>query len=119
MEWGVIDAMPVRVRLLKVQNSVPPFYDFDEYSWLVEAAAAGTSRVKVKMAEAVTLARLHGTDRIDWALGHAAMFSRFAEGDLASILAANPPGQRRSAGDVHSLQTGTAAWHQLGSGDQR
>lgn len=82
--------------------------------WLVEAAAAGTSRVKVKMAEAVTLARLHGTGRVDWALGHAAMFGRFAEGDLASILAANPPGVRRRADDIHSLQPGTAAWRQLG-----
>ncbi len=33
---------------------------------------------------------------------------------LASILAANPPGQRRSAGDVHSLQTGTSAWEGFG-----
>ena len=82
--------------------------------WLVEAASAGTSRVKVKMAEAVDLARLHGVERLDWALGHAATFGRFAEGDLASILAANPPGQRRSADDVHSLQPGTGAWHQLG-----
>ena len=88
-------------------------------SWLVEAAAAGTSRVKVKMAEAVTLSRLHGAERVDWALGHAATYQRFAEGDLASILAANPPGQRRSADDIHSLQTGTAAWHQLGGGDRR
>ena len=87
-------------------------------SWLVEAAAAGTSRVKVKMAEAVTLSRLHGAERVDWALGHAATFGRFAEGDLASILAANPPGQRRSADDVHSLQPGTGAWHQLGGGDR-
>lgn len=83
-------------------------------TWLVEAAAAGTSRVKVKMAEAVTLARLHGVERVDWALGHAAMFGRFADGDLASILAANPPGQRRRADDVHSLQAGTAAWRHLG-----
>jgi hypothetical protein len=75
--------------------------------------------VKVKMAEAVTLSRLHGAERVDWALGHAATFGRFGEGDLASILAANPPGQRRSADDVHSLQTGTAAWGQLGGGDQR
>jgi transposase len=88
-------------------------------AWLVEAAAAGTSRVKVKMAEAVTLSRLHGTERTDWALGHAATFGRFAEGDLASILAANPPGQRRSADDSHSLQPGTAAWGRLGGGDQR
>ena len=88
-------------------------------TWLVEAAAAGTSRVKVKMAEAVTLARLHGPERLDWALGHAATFGRFADGDLASILDANPPGRRRTAADVHSLQTGTAAWSQLGHGDQR
>mgnify|MGYP000213924842 CR=1 FL=1 len=47
---------------------------------------------------------------------HAAVasFGRFADGDLASILAANPPGQRRSAGDVHSLQTGTSAWEGFG-----
>ena len=82
-------------------------------TWLVEAAAAGTSRVKVKMAEAVTLARLHGQIR-DWALGHAAMFGRFADGDLASILAADPPGQPRRADDAHSLQPGTAAWGRLG-----
>ena len=82
--------------------------------WLVEAASAGTSRVKVKMADAVELAALHGTERVDWALGHAASFGRFADGDLASILAANPPGQRRSAGDVHSLQTGTSAWEGFG-----
>ena len=86
-------------------------------TWLVEAAAAGTSRMKTKMAQAVDLARLHGQMRVDWALGHAAMFGRFADGDLASILAAHPPGQRRRADDVHSLQPGTAAWGRLG-GDQ-
>jgi len=82
--------------------------------WLVEAASAGTSRVKVKMGEAVELAALHGVGRVDWALGHAASFGRFADGDLASILAANPPGQRRTATDVHSLQTGTGAWEGFG-----
>lgn len=86
-------------------------------SWLVEAASAGTSRIKAKMAEAVTLARLHSTERVDWALGHAATFGRFAEGDLGSILEANPPGRRRSATDIHSLQTGTASWE--GFGDRR
>ena len=84
-------------------------------TWLVEAAAAGTSRMKTKMAQAVDLARLHGQMRVDWALGHAAMFGRFADGDLASILAAHPPGQRRRADDVHSLQPGTAAWGRLGA----
>ena len=54
--------------------------------------------MKVKMAEAVTLARLHGAERLDWALGRAAMFGRFADGDLASILTADPPrGRRRKA----------------------
>ena len=82
--------------------------------WLVEAASAGTSRVKVKMAEAVDLARLHGVERLDWALGHAATFGRFAEGDLASILAANPPGGHRRAGEANSLQSGTGAWEGFG-----
>jgi hypothetical protein len=38
--------------------------------WLIETAAAGTARVKIKMAEAVPLAHLHGAERVDWALGH-------------------------------------------------
>ena len=84
-------------------------------TWLVEAASAGTSRIKTKMAQAVDLARLHGRTRVDWALGHAAMFGRFTDGDLASILAAHPPGQRRRADDAHSLQPGTAAWSRLGA----
>jgi hypothetical protein len=82
--------------------------------WLVEAASAGTSRIKVKMGNAVELARLHGVDRVDWALGHAASYGRFAEGDLASIIAANPPGQRRLADEGHSLQPGTSAWEGFG-----
>jgi transposase len=82
--------------------------------WLVEAASAGTSRMKVKMAEAVELAQLHGTERTDWALGHAATYGRFAEGDLASILATRPAGDRRTAGEDHSLQGGTRAWEGFG-----
>lgn len=87
--------------------------------WLVEAAAAGTSRVKVKMAEAVTLARLHGDERVDWALGHAACYQRFADGDLTSILAAHPLGEQRRAGEQHSLQPSTKAWEHLGRGGDR
>ncbi len=82
--------------------------------WLVEAASAGTSRVKVKMAEAVQLARLHGQVHVDWALGHAATYARFADGDLASILAAHPVGERRTATDGYSLQHGTSAWEGFG-----
>jgi transposase len=83
-------------------------------TWLVEAAAAGTSRVKVKMAEAVQLSRLHGVERVDWALGHAAMFERFADGDTASIIAAHPLGQRRRVDEGHSMQPSTAAWANFG-----
>jgi transposase len=82
--------------------------------WLIEAAAAGTSRVKVKMAEAVQLSRLHGVERVDWALGHAATFQRFADGDVASILAAHPVGLRRHAGEDHSMQPSTKAWNHFG-----
>lgn len=82
--------------------------------WLVEAGAAGAARVKVKMAAAVDLAGLHGTDRVDWALGHAAMYGRFAEDDLTSVLAAQPPGDQRAAGEQHSLQEGTGAWEGFG-----
>lgn len=82
--------------------------------WLVEAGAAGAARVKVKMAAAVDLARLHGRERVDWALGHAAIYGRFAEDDLASILAASAPGEARQAGDGHSLQGGTSAWEGFG-----
>jgi transposase len=82
--------------------------------WLVEAAAAGTSRIKVKMADAVQLARLHGVERVDWALGHAATFDRFAEGDLASILAAHPPTVRHRADEGHSMQPSTRAWEGFG-----
>ena len=85
--------------------------------WLVEAASAGTSRIKTKMAQAVTLARLHGVERLDWALGHAATYARFADGDLVSILAAHPIGERHSASEDHSLQSGTRAWE--GFGDNR
>jgi hypothetical protein len=50
--------------------------------WLTEAAAAGTTKMRVKMAEAVALAKLGDPVAVDWALGHAAVNSRFAEADL-------------------------------------
>ena len=82
--------------------------------WLVEAAAAGASRVKVKMAEAVTLSRLEGVERVDWALGHAGCYQRFGDGDLTSILAAHPIGDLRHATEAHSLQPSTKAWERIG-----
>ncbi|MBA3281221.1 MAG: hypothetical protein H0U29_03225 [Acidimicrobiia bacterium] len=83
--------------------------------WLIEAAAAKTARVKVKMADAVAFAHLHGVERVDWALGHAATYACFAEADVASILAAHPAGEHRSADAAHSLQAGTRAWDGFGA----
>ena len=87
-------------------------------SWLAEAAAAGTRRVRAKMAEAVTLAKLYAPAQIDRALGTAAVTGRFAEADLLSILAyqAGQPstGPTRATED-HSLQPGTSAWASFGT----
>jgi hypothetical protein len=55
--------------------------------WLTEAGGVGATRVRAKMADAVALAKLHGTEPIDWALGHAAVHGRFGERDLAAIVA--------------------------------
>jgi hypothetical protein len=85
--------------------------------WLTEAAAAGTVRMRVKMAEAVTTAKLVGATQVDWALGQAAVHARFAEADLASILdhhARTEPGPVHQAGEQQSLTQGTAGWAALG-----
>jgi hypothetical protein len=86
--------------------------------WLAEAAAAGTSRVRAKMAEAVQLAALHGAAAVDRALGEAAAAGRFADRDLASILAHQATaaeGEPSRAGEQHTLAQGTSAWaRQLG-----
>jgi hypothetical protein len=86
--------------------------------WLTEAAAAGTSRMRVKMAAAVTTAKLVGGVQVDLALGHAAVNARFGEHDLASILdhqARTRPGELHHAGEDHSLTQGTASWAALGA----
>jgi len=86
--------------------------------WLGEAAAAGTTKMRMKMAEALSLAKLFSCKDVDWALGHAAVHARFAEADLASILdhhhtntAARPT---HTAGEDHSLTQGTAGWAGFG-----
>lgn len=89
--------------------------------WLTEAAAAGCSRIRAKMAEAVELAALHQPTAVDRALGQAATAGRFGHGDVAAILT-------HQAGDPHtatvseparavehnSLAQGTAGWAKLG-----
>ncbi len=82
--------------------------------WLGEAAVAGTARIRAKMDAAVTLAKMAGNTRVDWALGHAAVNSRFGSGDLASILNAHPPVQTRHAGESRSLAQGTSSWAPIG-----
>jgi transposase len=86
--------------------------------WLTEAAAVGTTKMRVKMAAAVSMAKLVGPGEVDWALGHAAVHARFAEADLASILehrAAGVNGTRHQATEDRSLTQGTAGWAALGA----
>ncbi|MEQ7009315.1 IS21 family transposase [Actinopolymorpha sp. B17G11] len=86
-------------------------------AWLTEAAAAGTRRIRPKMAEAVALAKLHPTSDVDKALGTAAIAGRFAENDLIRILTyqtGHDDGAPSRAGEHHSLQPGTAAWSNFG-----
>ncbi len=39
VEWGVLDKLPVTIKLLKAQKPTRSFYDFEEYERLVEAAS--------------------------------------------------------------------------------
>ena len=86
--------------------------------WLTEAAAAGTTKVRVKMAQAVTLAKLFSAAEVNWALGHAAVHARFGHADLASILdhhTATTTGPTHRAGEDGSLTQGTSGWAALGA----
>jgi transposase len=87
-------------------------------AWLTEAAAAGASRVRAKMAEAVELAALAGTAAVDAALGTAALAGRFGDGDLLSITgyqAAGHPDGAVIADEAYSVQPGTSAWAGFGT----
>ncbi len=85
------------------------------HAWLLGAAAAGTARMNVKMAEAVALAKISGIAQVDEALGTAATYGRFATGDLASILtAAASKATTHRADEATSLAQGTAGWAAIG-----
>ncbi|GAB3536352.1 hypothetical protein GCM10027575_85340 [Phytohabitans suffuscus] len=89
-------------------------------AWLTEAAAVGAHRIRVKMADAVVLAKLHGSTAVDRALGTAAVAGRFGEGDLLAILTHHSDtdaGERTHPGEAHSLQPGTATWSRFGLTD--
>ena len=62
---------------------------------------------------AVTMAKVAGNTRVDWALGHAAVNGRFGHKDLASILNAHPPATTRQAGETRSLAQGTSGWARI------
>jgi hypothetical protein len=86
--------------------------------WLKQAAAQGTARIRRKMAEAVDLAKLHGTGPVNDALARCASYSRFADGDLASVLAHQQtatviPLPTRPSED-RSLQRSTRSWEGFG-----
>ena len=82
--------------------------------WLAEAAASGVQRIRAKMEAAVTMAKVAGNARVDWALGHAAVNGRFGWKDLSSILNAQPSAQQaRRATETRSLSQGTAGWAKI------
>jgi hypothetical protein len=69
------------------------------------------------MADAVSLARLTGAKAVNRALGHAAVYGRFATDDLAAIIAHHATataGEPARAGEDYSLQPGTARWEGFG-----
>ena len=86
--------------------------------WLLEAAAAGSVRIRRKMARAVELAALLGREPLEAALLAAASAGRFEEADLASILAHQAVGAAGgalvAADEAFSVQPGTAAWAGFG-----
>ncbi len=86
-------------------------------AWLTEAAATGVRRIRPKMAEAVTLAKLHSAAEVDRALGIAAIAGRFGENDLIAIVThhhGRDDTEPVRATEDHSLQPGTSAWSQFG-----
>jgi hypothetical protein len=70
------------------------------------------------MADAVELAALVGADRVEEALGLAAVAGRFADGDLASILDHLRAGRAgldlMTPDEAHSAQAGTSDWNGFG-----
>jgi hypothetical protein len=86
--------------------------------WLKRAAASGAQRIRRKMAEAVDLAKLHGSASVNDALERCASYGRFADGDLASILAHQQSATviplPRRAPEERSLQASTRSWEGFG-----
>lgn len=85
--------------------------------WLIRAAAQGAQRVRRKTLEAVDLAKLHGSEPVNRALGTCANAGRFADGDLAAVIAhQQATGEliRFPAPEDRSLQRSTRSWEGFG-----
>jgi hypothetical protein len=85
--------------------------------WLIKAAAAGAQRLRRKMAEAVDLGKLHGNADVARALRTCADAGRFADGDLAAILAHQQQTGELilfPAPEARSLQRSTRSWEGFG-----
>ncbi len=82
--------------------------------WLI-AAASGATRLRPQLEEAISLARLYGSERVNAALGIASAHRRFGCGDVASILRSGPgSGEVFRASGESFLTGGTAAWKDFG-----
>jgi hypothetical protein len=87
---------------------------------LSEAAATGAGRIRGKMAQAVELARVLGSDCADRGLAVAAGGGRFGDEDLVSILddlarGNSAPSNVVAIDEAHSAQPGTGPWRRLGA----
>lgn len=88
--------------------------------WLKEATNAGVSKIRVKMAAAVEVAKLLGLSAVDHGLGAAAVHHRFTHEDLLSIIQVQrTPGyleETRMVLDPNQiLAQGTGAWAGFGT----
>jgi hypothetical protein len=76
------------------------------------------TRIRAKMARAVELAAVLDADRVDEALGLAAISGRFADDDLACICdhlaSSRPPEVVVAPDETHSAQPGTGGWGRFG-----
>jgi transposase len=84
-------ARPTGLRAVRPRTAVEKAFlelGAEAEPWLRAAAAAGTPRLQLQMAEVLQLARIHGRSAVLQALLRATQFKRFGWDDLRSILAA-------------------------------
>jgi transposase len=90
-------------------------------AWLRRAGSEGVSQVRRKMAQAVDLAKLHGPGPVNQALVACTRAGRFADSDLARVLAYQQQagGSERvlfpARGEQSSLQASTRGWEGFGT----